>query len=139
MSTTMTVEEREQFLAGLHVGIISIPRNDKGPLTVPIWYDYTPGGDVWMITGKSSIKGKLVAKSKRISLCAQSEAPPYKYVSVEGPVTFREIGDGDLLHMAIRYLGEKGGKEYAAGSTGEDSIIVSIAPEQWLTVDYSKM
>ena len=139
MSTAMTVKEREQFLSDVHVGIVSISRNEKGPLTVPIWYDYTPGGDVWMITGKNSIKGRLVANSERISLCAQSEAPPYKYVSVEGPVAFRKCSATDLLHMAIRYLGEKGGKAYAEGSAGEDSFIVSITPEQWLTVDYSKM
>ena len=138
MSTTMTEDERQQFLSGLHVGIISIPRAGKGPLTVPIWYDYTPGGDVWMITGEASMKGRLIARSNRVSLCAQTEAAPYKYVSVEGPVTIDAVGEDDLLHMATRYLGEQGGKAYAAGSSNEGSIKVRLSPEQWLSVDYSK-
>jgi len=139
MSITMTTKEREQFLAEVHVGVVSIARKDKGPLTVPIWYDYAPGGDVWMITGKTSIKGKLISKRNRISLCVQSETAPYKYVSIEGPIKTRAVGEGDLLHMAIRYLGEKQGKAYAEGSAGEDSFVVSITPASWLTVDYSKM
>lgn len=45
MYLTMTRAEREQFPSALHVGVISIPRDGCGPLTVPIWYDYRPGGD----------------------------------------------------------------------------------------------
>ena len=111
MTLTMSREEREQFLAGVHVGVVSIPRKDKGPLTVPIWYDYEPGGDVWMITGRSSIKGRLLNRVDRISLCAQSETAPYQYVSVEGPITMRETDDAELLQMAVRYLGEEQGSE----------------------------
>ena len=140
MSLSMSVNERESFLSGLHVGIISIPRAVKGPLTVPIWYDYKPGGDLWVITDTDSIKGKLLARASRISLCAQTETAPYQYVSVEGPFTTRPSSQEELLGMAIRYLGEKQGRAYAEGSNGGDgSIIVSMTPETWYTVDYSKM
>ena len=44
MSLAMTKQEREAFLADLHVGVISIDEAGRGPLTVPIWYDYQPGG-----------------------------------------------------------------------------------------------
>jgi hypothetical protein len=141
MSLTMSSSERESFLSALHVGIISIPRVAKGPLTVPIWYDYQPGGEVWVITDTDSIKGKLLAKASRISLCAQTETPPYQYVSVEGPFTTRPSSQEELLGMAVRYLGEEQGRAYADNSAGggEGSIIVSIAPETWFSVDYNKM
>ncbi len=140
MSLAMSKQDRENFLAGLHVGIVSIPREGKGPLTVPIWYDYEPGGAVWMITNDSSIKGKLLKKTDRISLCVQTETAPYQYVSVEGPFTSAPTQEGQLLHMATRYLGEEGGKAYAEGSNdaGGDSITVSITPENWLSVDYNQ-
>ena len=35
---TMTKQERETFLAAVHVGVISIERAEAAPLTVPIWY-----------------------------------------------------------------------------------------------------
>ena len=87
MSTSMTRAEREAFLAAVHVGVISIADSGRGPLTAPIWYAYEPGGEVAVITGRDSRKGRLLASSPRISLCAQTEAAPYQYVSVEGPVT----------------------------------------------------
>ena len=141
MSLTMSAIDRERFLSDLHVGINSIPRAAKGPLTVPIWYDYEPGGEVWVITDSDSIKGKLLTKASRISLCAQTETAPYQYVSIEGPFTTRPATQEELLAMAIRYLGEKQGQAYAENSSGggEGSIIVSIAPETWFSVDYNKM
>ena len=141
MSLTMSAIDRERFLSDLHVGIISIPRASKGPLTVPIWYDYQPGGEVWVITDADSIKGKLLTKASRISLCAQTETAPYQYVSVEGPFTTRPSTQEELLAMAVRYLGEEQGQAYAENSAGggEGSIVVAIAPETWFSVDYNKM
>ena len=139
MSLAMSKKQRERFLSRVHVGIVSIPRADRGPLTVPIWYDYEPGGDVWMITGRNSFKGRLLEDASRISLCAQTEKPPYRYVSVEGPFTIGVPTADQLLHMAVRYLGEKQGRRYAdASGNDENSVIVSIRPESWLTVDYRK-
>lgn len=135
----MTKPEREEFLSGVHVGIVSIPRKVKGPLAVPIWYDYEPGQRPWIITSKSSIKGKLLNRAERISLCAQTEDAPYKYVSVEGPFSVSASSHDKLLHMAIRYLGEEQGRAYAQASvTDESSIIVQIEPVTWYTVDYAK-
>ncbi len=139
----MTTAEREQFLAGLHVGILGIERIDGPPLTVPIWYAYEPGGELWFLTSPDSVKGRLVRRAMRFSLCAQSESLPYRYVSVEGAAT---ISPADKeLHsrpMAHRYLGTKGGDRYVEGDGGEadgESVRVSMVPERWFTVDYSKM
>ncbi|MEW6296664.1 MAG: pyridoxamine 5'-phosphate oxidase family protein [Thermodesulfobacteriota bacterium] len=82
MPTTMTRAEQETFLAEVHVGILSIPEEGRGPLTVPIRYAYEPGGELWFVTARSSRKGRLLVPGRRVSLCAQDERPPYKYVSI---------------------------------------------------------
>src|SRR5437773_3848872 len=89
----MTKQERERFLADLHVGIISIPEEGRGPLTVPIWYSYEPGGELRVVTARTSRKARLLQRAGRFSLCAQTETRPYKYVSVEGPVVAIEPAD----------------------------------------------
>ncbi len=138
--TQMSQAEKEAFLADLHVGVIGINDPGRGPLTVPIWYDYTPGGELWVITGANSRKGKLMSEGTRLSLAAQTETAPYVYVSIEGVVTSIEATDAEtLLSMAVRYLGEEQGQAYAAGSTLEGQVTVRIRPERWLAVDYSKM
>jgi nitroimidazol reductase NimA-like FMN-containing flavoprotein (pyridoxamine 5'-phosphate oxidase superfamily) len=81
MSLAMTRAERESFLAEVHVGVISIEEPGRGPLSVPIWYAYPPGGELWLVTDRDSRKGRE----------------------------------------------SRGG-----------SIRVSLRPERWLSVDYSK-
>ena len=56
MSSAMTTQEREAFLADLHVGVISIAEEGRGPLTVPIWYSHEPGGEIWFTTVRASRK-----------------------------------------------------------------------------------
>lgn len=134
----MTQAERESFLAGLHVGVLAIP-TAGAPLTAPIWYDYEPGGDIWVLTGSGSRKGKLLREGLAVTLVAQQEAMPYAYVSVEGTVTtIAPQGDADTLHMATRYLGEAQGKGYADANAEGESVRVTIRPDRWLTVDYAK-
>jgi len=141
MSLSMSRKEREGFLAALHVGVLSLAEPGRGPLTAPIWYLYEPGGEVVIVTGRDSRKGRLLAAKPRASLCVQSEAPPYKYVSVEGPV--RSVGpadrERDVRPLAHRYLGSELGDRYVeATAGGEESVVVRIRPERWLTVDYAK-
>ena len=64
MSLKMSKAEREAFLMDLHVGVISIPEDGRGPLTVPIWYAYEPGGELRIITDRVSRKGRLRRRSR---------------------------------------------------------------------------
>lgn len=143
MSRTMTKAERERFLADVRVGMISIAEDGRGPLTVPIWYSYTPGGELSVWMEKSSRKAALLERAGRFSLCVQTEQRPYKYVSVEGPITAIEPVDleRDARPLAHRYLGADAGDAYiaesASGITSGDQIIVRMRPERWLTADYA--
>lgn len=141
MSLTMTKEEREAFLADVHVAVISIAEDGRGPLTVPIWYSYEPGGEVRVITARMSRKGRLLERAGRFSLCAQTETPPYKYVSVEGPIVAIETADleRDRRPLARRYLGEVVGDWYIESTRDAvGNVLVRMRPERWLTVDYAK-
>jgi nitroimidazol reductase NimA-like FMN-containing flavoprotein (pyridoxamine 5'-phosphate oxidase superfamily) len=141
---SMTRAERESFLAALHVGIVSLPDAGRGPLTVPIWYAYTPGGEVRFVTDRGSRKGKLLATGTRISFCVQTETAPYKYVSVEGPVVGIEPADRerDTRPLAHRYLGPELGDRYIEATADDraagESVLVRMRPERWLCVDYAK-
>jgi nitroimidazol reductase NimA-like FMN-containing flavoprotein (pyridoxamine 5'-phosphate oxidase superfamily) len=142
MALTMTKMEREAFLADVHIGIISIAEEGRGPLTVPIWYAYAPGGELRLLTGRNSRKGRLLTQAGRFSLCVQTEAPPYRYVSVEGPITAIEAVDveRDLRPLAHRYLGVEEGDSFVEQMRGGQSgnILIRMRPERWLTADYSK-
>jgi PPOX class probable F420-dependent enzyme len=134
----MTVDEREAFLADLHVGILSISRADKGPLALPIWYQYEDG-HVIIGMAADSLKAQLLRRNGRASMTVQDETPPYRYVMVEGPVT---VGteERDPLSMPTRYLGPELGKWYVEqnADTDVESVVVRLTPERWYTCDYNK-
>jgi nitroimidazol reductase NimA-like FMN-containing flavoprotein (pyridoxamine 5'-phosphate oxidase superfamily) len=142
-SLSMTKAEREAFLADLHVGVFSaVIGADEPPVTAPIWYSYEPGGVVTVIIGAESLKAKALATAKAFSLCAQSEAPPYKYVTVDGPVVATEAVDAtERKTMAHRYLGAELGDMYyesTGGDDASDSVTVRMQPARWRTTDYGK-
>jgi PPOX class probable F420-dependent enzyme len=139
MSTSMSREEREEFLAGVHVGVLSVVSADGGgPLAVPVWYAYRPGRTVDVITGDETRKAAAIRAAGRFSLCAQDEQPPYKYVTVEGPVMFEVVSHDERLSMARRYLGVKGGDWYVSANPTDGQIVIRMTPQHWLSVDYSK-
>lgn len=144
MTLTMTTPERERFLSDPHVGIISIPEAEdgRGPLTVPVWYAYVPEGELRVVTGRTSRKGRLLERAGRFSLCVHTDVTPYRYVSVEGPVVAIEAADvdRDLRPLARPYLGVQAGDAYIVATRDDhrDNVLVRMRPERWLTADYGK-
>jgi len=133
----MTDEERDAFLADVHVGVLAIARQGKGPLALPIWYQYDKG-DVVIGMGGDSLKATLLRGAGRATMTVQTEAPPYKYVSVEGPVVIHDERRDDLA-MATRYLGPELGQWYVETNPSTDSAVVArLTPERWYTCDFGK-
>ena len=91
MWVVMSAAERELFLAGVHVGVLSAAVGTAGrTLAVPVWYSYQPGGLLTVLTGRRSRKAAVIRAAGRSGVCVQDDSPPYRYVSVEGPVVAEE-------------------------------------------------
>src|SRR5580698_11660562 len=98
--------DRELFLAEPHIAALSVSAGEgRGPLTVPIWYQYAPGGEAWILTEAKSRKAGLIEAAGRFTLMVERVTPTIRYVSVEGPVT-RVLPGTDELRREIteRYL-----------------------------------
>ena len=116
MWVAMSAAERDEFLAGVHVGVLSAAIGSAGrTLAVPVWYSYQPGGLLTVLTGRRSRKAAVIRAAGRFGVCVQDDSPPYRYVSVEGPVVREEeLDPAERLAMARRYLGSAGGDRYVA-------------------------
>ena len=139
--------EREEFLAGVHVGVFSMADGDRGPLTTPVWYTYEKGGDIVFSTRCETRKARRLALGARVSFLVQVEGDigagklP-KYVSVEGPVVKLEPADidRDLRPIVHRYLGQAIGDGYLAATRGDsakDELVVHVRPERWFSRDFA--
>ncbi|ULE34005.1 pyridoxamine 5'-phosphate oxidase family protein [Mycobacterium sp. IDR2000157661] len=136
---TMNADERQKYLSDVHVGVIAVERPGRAPLSVPIWYGYQPGGEVLLWTESGSLKHRLISDAGRFAITVQDEQPPYKYVTAEGDVTgIGPATDADVRALAIRYLGDGAGNEFADQNLTPTSIVIRMRPTRWLSTDYSK-
>jgi len=139
MSLRMTKAEREEYLAGLHVGVLSVSVGEgQAPITTPVWYSYQPGGTVNILTGSQSLKAVAIAAQGRFSLCAQMEEPPWKYVTVEGTAVTEPVGLDERIEIASRYLGSEAGRAFVADNPGLDDVVIRMTPDRWRTADFGK-
>ena len=142
MWVMMSAAEREEFLADVRVGVLSAAAGKPGrTLAVPVWYSYQPGGLVTVLTGRRSRKAGAIRAAGRFALCVQDDRPPYRYVTVEGPVVSEEeLDPAERLAMARRYLGADGGDRYVTGNPdpGRENVAFRMRPERWLSQDQGK-
>jgi hypothetical protein len=131
----MTRLQREQYLSEVRIGVLSVDRQDRAPLTIPVWYDYRDGVVVFT-SAEGAAKNELLRAAGRASLCVHNDSYPYSYVTVDGPVTLRDRSPQDVVDMAIRYLGPDAGRAYGNNVTW-GGVLAELVPEHWLTVDYS--
>src|SRR5262245_51597552 len=106
MPAPMTRDERELFMAGVHVGVRSVDEPGRGPLTVPVWYLYEPGGEIVVVTRPEARKARLLVAGARVSFLVQSEEMPPKYVTVQGRVASADPADvaQDVKPVVRKYL-----------------------------------
>ena len=135
----LSVRDRELFLAEPHIAALSVSAGpERGPLTVPIWYQYEPGGEAWVLTEAGSRKAQLIQAAGRFTLMVERVVPTVRYVSVEGPVT-RVIPGTDelLLEITVRYLPPAkvpAYLEFASAELGE-LVAIYLRPQRWLSAD----
>ena len=135
----LSASDRELFLAEPHIAALSVSAGPaRGPLTVPIWYQYAPGGEAWVLTEAGSWKVRLIEAAGRFTLMVERVVPTVRYVSVEGPVTRTVPGTDELLwEIATRYLPPEKVPayiEFARADFGEQ-VAIYLRPQRWLSAD----
>jgi Pyridoxamine 5'-phosphate oxidase len=135
----LSIRDRELFLAEPHIAALSVSEGPgRGPLTVPIWYQYEPGGEAWVLTEAKSRKARLIEAAGRFTLMVDRILPTTRYVSVEGPVTRTVPGTDELLwEITTRYLPPEEVPAYielAKADFGEQ-VAIYLRPQRWLSAD----
>ena len=135
----LSVHDRELFLAEPHIAALSVSAGPgRGPLTMPIWYQYEPGGEVWVLTEARSRKVPLIEAAGCFTLMVNRVTPTTRYVSVEGPVTRTIPETPELLReIAERYLPPEQAQAYIELAKAEfgEQIAIYMRPRRWLSSD----
>jgi PPOX class probable F420-dependent enzyme len=115
---------------GTRTGKLGFVASDGRPLVTPIWY-LIEDGEIVFTTGKSSAKGRALARDPRVALCVDLEEPPYGFVQVQGEATTSEE-PGELLEAATRlgarYMGPERAEEFGRRNGVPGELLVRVRP-----------
>ena len=128
----MDKAEIRAFLTfGTRTGKLAVTRLDGSPMVVPIWFDVDDDDTLLFTTWAESIKGKALRRDGRVSLCVDSDQPPYAYVRVDGTTTI--LDDAELLRtwatrIGARYMGAALAEQYGERNGVPGELLVRITP-----------
>ncbi|MGW3559955.1 PPOX class F420-dependent oxidoreductase [Streptomyces sp. NPDC000963] len=127
--TRMTDDQWRAFVsAGTRTGKLATVRDDGSPHVVPIWF-VLDGDDFVFNTGKTTVKGRNLARDGRVSLCVDDEDPPFSFVSLFGRAELSEEPDA-LRHWATRigarYMGEDRAEEFGTRNAVPGELLVGV-------------
>jgi PPOX class probable F420-dependent enzyme len=111
----MTESEWRAFvLEGTRTGKAAVTRKDGTPHVTPIWF-VLDGGDLVFTTHDESVKGRVLARDPRLSVCVDDQEPPYSYVMIQAEA--RLVDDLDELRewataIGGRYMGAGRAEEF---------------------------
>lgn len=126
---TMSREEWRAFLLdGTRTAKVATVRADGRPHVTPVWFDLD-GDDLVFTTASTSLKGRHLARDRRVSLCVDDERKPYSFVMIEGEVSLED--DLDALRawatrIGGRYMGKQRAKEYGARNGVPGEVLVRV-------------
>jgi PPOX class probable F420-dependent enzyme len=118
------------LMEGTRTGKLGYTAADGRPLIAPVWF-VVDDGHVVFNTGKSTAKGRALARDPRVALCVDLERPPYAFVQVQGVAELSEE-PADLLAtataIAARYMGPGRAEEYGRRNGVAGELVVRIRP-----------
>ena len=112
-------------------GKLAVTRLDGSPMVVPVWFAVDDDDTLLFTTWGGSIKGKSIRRDGRVSLCVDSDQPPYAYVRVDGTTTI--LDDAELLRtwatrIGARYMGAALAEQYGERNGVPGELLVRITP-----------
>jgi PPOX class probable F420-dependent enzyme len=115
---------------GTRTGKLSYATADGRPLVVPVWF-LVEDGTIVFNTGKSSAKGRALARDPRTALCADLEEPPFGFVQVQAEAELSE-DPAELLRtataIAARYVGAEQAEQFGRRNAVPGELVVRLRP-----------
>ncbi|MBR97812.1 MAG: hypothetical protein CL887_04875 [Dehalococcoidia bacterium] len=122
----------DNFLSQTLVAVLATVDDDGLPCVAPIWFTWENKSAV-MFTGSKTRKWINLSKVPYASLCVDWRIPPYKSVIISGHIEKINRPIYDLVYgMAMRYYGEKDGRDFAEGYkyNNSDVVVFQLKPDK---------
>lgn len=119
------------------VATLATYRRDGTVLLSPVWHEYGDGG-FNVCTSTSDVKARHLRGNPAAVLLVAESQTPYRGVELTTEASFTQDNFKEtLLRVAVRYLGEAGGRAYV--ETAGDDVVVRLVPGRVRAWDFSDM
>ena len=123
-----------EFTQHIYLGILATVYPSGGPQAFPVWFDYD--GDSFNIaTDADAVKVRNIRTNSKVALCITDTSRQVRSLTVLGDaeVEMNNLAAQDLhKRLAVRYMGQDEGKEWAESMGGDEMAIVRIVPTNFL-------
>ncbi|MFQ6392455.1 PPOX class F420-dependent oxidoreductase [Nocardia sp. KC 131] len=130
MASLTDPQVREFLSQGTKTAKVAFVAADGRPIVTPVWF-VLEGEELVFNTGKTSAKGKALARDPRIAICVDLEEPPYGSIQIQGTVTLSEDLD-NLVRTATeiggRYMGAERAEEFGKRNGVPGELVVRVRP-----------
>ena len=137
MRKNLKPEELRDLLEGSTVAVLATHMKNGQTLLSPVWHEFTHGGFT-VITFAEDVKTKHLKRNPMASVLVAESKPPYQGIEIRGEAKVSRPSDAHetVRRLAIRYLGEAAGNEYADAFAGIELAMIRLEPGTLRTWDY---
>lgn len=133
----MTPDDVVTFMReGSRTGKLAITRADGRPHVSPVWFDFDDDtGEVVFLTPADSVKGRVLQRDGRVSLCVDVMEMPFSFARIDGEVAsltaYGDDPDALLLWATTtcrRYVGDDRADEFGRRNASAGELLVRVRP-----------
>ena len=142
ISTRMSREQIDAFLATPRHAIVAAPRADGTPQLSPVWYVFEESR-FYFSTFVQAAKCRRLRRDPRIAICVDGAHPDARFVSIYGTAEileedspWRDELEGQIMRRY--HESDEAARRYEAELEGQGaSALVVVSPEQIMGWDYN--
>jgi PPOX class probable F420-dependent enzyme len=146
MDLRMATDDRLAFLRDARIGVLGVDRPEGPPLLTPLWFavDDDGGGagsapSIVVVTAAGSEKVRRLAAGGAASLCVHDDTPPYRFVTVAGPVVLEPVDDRVRRMIAARYLPATDVDGYLTMTADAPMVVLRMEIASWRSNDFARL
>ena len=135
MRKDLSIDDLDGLVDRPLVATLATNRKDGSVLLSPVWFEWRDGG-FNVTTATDDVKARHIRRDPRASIVVYDHEPPYR--GVELRTTARLVTEGieeTRVRIAVKYLGQEKGPEYACSIEG-DEVIIRLEPGAIRTWDF---
>jgi PPOX class probable F420-dependent enzyme len=108
------------------VAVLATRRRVDEILLSPVWHEWADGGFT-VASSWDDVKVRHLRRDPRASIVVHESSPPYRGLEIRGVATLsKAVASETALRIAIRYLGDEGGRAYAYEAP--DDVLIRLEP-----------